>query len=546
LFEIGGFVGEHKIDSLKKLTQRLPSILEQINSDSQLPIAAIAGPFSASEELRLSERFPKIMLASSQKLPPGYNKYRQRPPHDKGGVCTKTTLRSETMRNLWGPSRLLQVLFCCLFLISAIAEFGILPARAEEAAAPAVQDEQLPMLQPDSPDYRTPRAGEGFRANVFGREITVQPNDRRSNTSMDVGAAFYTPGADNRGVIPFGSIYLWRRPNDQTLLRADVVGVYNDVFFARSPASLSPFEWVLTFDSYTLPFAQYELLDGESVKSEELYWGYVRPGFGLGYRRDVSPGHPDNMLAVDLTIEPGFLYFASASNTAHDYVVPESTFELREHLQIRWDAFERNLLSLPHQGFAAGADLIHGDRFDWKNWGVNGSQSADGGRDYLSFAGYILAAGGVPGVDSDRHRLLGSLHGGVGYNLDRFSAPRVGGGVQTMGEEYGSTWRPILPGSVIQEYFPKHYLVAAGEYRWEALFFTYLSLDASVGWLDRMRQIGTGISTKNDVFSSLGARLTTGFFFNTRMQLSYNYNFAEIRNGGYGGHEVVLHFSRDF
>ena len=148
-------------------------------------------------------------------------------------------------------------------------------------------------------------------------------------------------------------------------------------------------------------------------------------------------------------------------------------------------------------------------------------------------------------MESDRHRLIGSLHAGAGYNLDRFSAPRVGGGVQTMGEEYGSTWRPVLPGSAIQEFFPKHYAIAAGEYRWEAFFFTYLSVDASVGWLDRLRQIGTDVSTRNDVFSSVGARLTTGFFFDTRMQLAYNHNFAVIRNGHYGENEIVLHFSKD-
>jgi hypothetical protein len=322
------------------------------------------------------------------------------------------------------------------------------------------------------------------------------------------------------------------------------VGVYNDVFFARSPSDLRPFEWVLTFNNYTLPFSQYELVDGEAVKREELLWGYVRPGFGIGYRRQVSPGHQDNMAAVDLTIEPGFLFFDEGSNTASNFVVPHNSFELREHLQLRWDAFERNVLSLPHEGFAAGADLVYGNRFSWKDWGTNGSIGAGEGRDYLSFTGYLLAAGGIPGIHSDRDRLIGSLHGGVGHNLDRFSAPRVGGGVQTMGEEYGATWRPILPGSVIHEFFPKHYIIAAGEYRRELLFFTYLSLTGSIGWLDRLRQTGNEISSKNDVFTSLGARLTTGFFFDTRMQLAYNYNFDVIRDGHYGGHEIVLHFSR--
>jgi hypothetical protein len=542
-------VGKHKIDSLTKLYQQLPSIVEELSSDPQLTVAAAANLSYTFVQggYQIDSRRSYALQARNCRWA-AMNIGEECLMRKRAENASKKTLRGgEMVTDRWRLAQPPQVLFCCLFLMALIAGFGIPAARAEEAPAAAAQNEQLPaLLQPDSPDYRTPRAGEGFRTNVFGREITVQPSDRRSNTSMDVGAAVYTPGADNRAVIPFGSIYLWRRPNDETLLRADVVGVYNDVFFAHAPAYLKPFEWVLTFDSYTLPIAQYELVDGKSVKSEELNWGYVRPGFGLGYRRDVSPGHPDNMLAVDLTIEPGFLYFAKGSDTAGNYVVPEDTFELREHLQLRWDAFERNLLSLPHQGFAAGADLIQGNRFNWKNWGVDGSQSADGGRDYLSFAGYFLAAGGVPGVDSDRSRLIGSLHGGVGNNLDRFSAPRLGGGVQTLGEEYGSTWRPILPGSIIQEYFPKHYLVAACEYRWEALFFTYLSLDASVGWLDRLRQIGSDISSKNDVVSSLGARLTTGFFFDTRMQLAYNYNFSEIRDGHYGGDEIVLHFSRNF
>ena len=310
---------------------------------------------------------------------------------------------------------------------------------------------------------------------------------------------------------------------------------------------MGPFEWVLTFNNFTVPMSQYELVDGRAVKSERLIWGYVRPGIGFGYRQKVHPGHQDNMFAVDLTIEPGFLIFGKDSKADPNFVVPNSTFELREHLQVRVDALERNLLSMPHNGFAAGTDLIHANRTNWKTWGMNGSEND--GREYLSASGYLLGATAVPGVASERHRLLGSLHAGVGSHLDRFSATRIGGGVLTMGEEYGSTWRPVLPGAVIQEYFPKHYAIAVGEYRWEALFFTYLSFTASAGWLDRLRQTGpnvTDTTSRNDLFTSLGGRLTTGFFFASRMQLSYNYNFSEIRNGRHGGHEIVLQFSRSF
>ncbi len=159
---------------------------------------------------------------------------------------------------------------------------------------------------------------------------------------------------------------------------------------------------------------------------------------------------------------------------------------------------------------------------------------------------YALAAGGVPGVASERHRLIGSLHGGVGRHLDRFTAPRIGGGPRPMGEEYGSSWRPILPGTAIQEFYPDHYLVAVGEYRYEPIFFTYLSLVGSVGWLDRLRSGNNELYSQDDTFSSLGARITTGFFFDTRLQLDYNYNFDAIREGHYGGNEIVLQISGKF
>jgi len=422
-------------------------------------------------------------------------------------------------------------------------------ARAENDTSATSKDAQLPLLLPYGPDYRTPREGEGFRAVVFGREITVNPRDGRSVSSVDLGLALYKPLPEDRQVVPFGALYLWRHPNDEDLFRGIIDGVYDDIFWAHASRNMAPFEFVATLNNYTLPFAQYELVDGRAAKSEELLWGYVRPGFGLGYRRTVSPGHQDNMMAIDATVEPGYLFFDKGSKTADNFVVPEDTFELREHLQLRWDALERNILSLPHEGFAFGSDLVHGNRLEWRNWGINGSDPSNGGRDYFSFTGYFLKAGGVPGLDSDRHRLIAAVYGGTGSNLDRFSAPRIGGGDMPLGEEYGSTSQAVLPGAVIQEYFPKHYLLAAGEYRWEALFFTYLSVDASAGWLDRLRQTGpdiTDTASKTDFFSSLGARLTTGFFFDSRMQLAYNYNFSEIRRDGRGGHEIVLHFSRDF
>ena len=441
---------------------------------------------------------------------------------------------------------LLKLLFLCSVLTGAFLWPGLDTARAADAPSPP-QGNLQPLLSPDDPAYRTPRAGEGFTTELFGKKISVQPGNRRSTTALEVGAQVNLPGADSRGVIPFGALYLWRHPDDQSLLRADIVGLYNNIFWAGSFSKPGHFEWVLTFENYTLPFNQYEVVDGEAVRSQELKWGYVRPGFGLGYRQKVSPGHQDNMFAVDLTIEPGYFYFGRGSQTASNFITPHSTFELREHLQMRLDALERNKMSLPHTGFAAGVDLINANRTNWKNWGLNGEETDR--NQYFSASGYLLGAGGIPGVDRDRHRLIGSIHGGIGDDLDRFTAPRIGGGVLTLGEEYGSTWRPVLPGSIIQEYFPRHYVVAVGEYRWEALFFTYLCADASVGWLDRLRQTGPNsadTTSKNNVFYSLGGRIVTGFFFKSALKLAYNYNFSEVRNGKYGGHEIVLQISRPF
>ncbi len=48
---IGGPVERQRIDSLKELHQLLPSILEQINADQSLAIAAAANPLIALEEL---------------------------------------------------------------------------------------------------------------------------------------------------------------------------------------------------------------------------------------------------------------------------------------------------------------------------------------------------------------------------------------------------------------------------------------------------------------------------------------------------------------
>ncbi len=292
--------------------------------------------------------------------------------------------------------------------------------------------------------------------------------------------------------------------------------------------------------------SEVERLIHATYRSQSKYGLMIKTLFQTGTRVDEFV----HVRVADLLLDgdPPQIHITHAKRHADRYVpiLPALADELRTHLQLRWDAFERNLLELPHQGFAAGGDLIYGRRTDWENWGLDGSESARNGRDYLLFTGYFLAAGPVPGVKSDRHRLIASIHAGIGHDLDRFSAQRVGGGFDPMGEEYEASSTPVLPGAVMHEFFPRHYLIATGEYRWEPVFFAYFGLDASVGRLDRLRQTGTETAWKNDVFTAVGARMTSGFLFNTRLELAYHYNFSVVRSGHEGGHEIILNVSRNF
>lgn len=416
-----------------------------------------------------------------------------------------------------------------------------LRALARQEAQREQDAPRLPPLHVPGEPYRTPRAGQGFHTTVFGREVDVPPDDRRSVNAWDVGAAATAPGPPGAGVLPFGSLYFWRRPDEDELLRAIVLGIYNDVFWARSHDGWGDWETVVTFENLVAPVSQAEIVDGAQREEEELSYSWGRLGLGVGMREEIAPGSTQNMRAVSLLVEPGWLAFDDGSDADPTFVEPEDSFELRLHLHTRWDALERNLLELPHAGFAWGADLVGGWRDGWEDWGLAASQT--GGDDFRFATAYLVGATGVPGA-GERHRLVGSLHVGAGEDTDRFSAPRVGGGPQ--GEDYGVLARPVLPGTAINEFYPEDYAILLGEYRFEPIFFSYLSLRGSLAALDVDRDRNGVIVREDDTFSSLGFRITTGFFFESRLQLDYDYQFGVVRDGSPGGHGVVLHVSKSF
>lgn len=432
------------------------------------------------------------------------------------------------------PAELSVKKLLALMLVVTLAIPTVCQAQAEGETQRATPAENSP---------ETPIAGKPYHTVFAGKKIDVPASNRRSETAWDVGLAI-TPTIEKNDFMPIGSVYLWRHPDDNFLLRATLAGLFNDVFAAYSPDSADNFEYVGTFENFTIPFDQSEFVDGERIQKQELTWGYVRLGGGIGWREQVSPGYQDNMRAASITIEPGYFFASRGNSDRNDFVTPQSNFETRLHARFRWDALQRNLVNLAHHGFAMGADLVTAHRSDWDDWGVNSREDGSDHQNYSYATAYIVDATGVPGVASTKHRFISSFHGGVGKNLDRFSAPRVDGGPQSY--EYSAIARPVIPGALIREFFPNHYAVATGEYRYQATFFTYVGLRGSVSYLDRNRLRDGDIRRADDVLGSVGVRVTTGFLFDTRVQLEYNYNTGVVRNSDFGGHNVIFHVSGSF
>lgn len=397
--------------------------------------------------------------------------------------------------------------------------------------------------QADTQDIM-PMAGEAARLRVHGEDINIPAQDQRHVNAWDLGVAA-TPAVSEDELVPLVSLYFLRHPDDRHLLRATVAGAYNDFYYAASPGP--GWEGIFTFENFTVPSTQREYIDGEARRREELRWGYVRAGLGTGRRWQVGPEH-DNQALLSAIIEPGYLYFGAGRKDADNFSTPNSTEETRLHLQGRYDRLRRNLLGLAQDGYAAGTDLIAAHRANWDDWGPDGNSSGAGHQDYLLASAYVAAAEPVPGIRSPRHRLVETLHAAVGSNLDRFSAPRLGGGPQD--DEYAAISRPVVPGATLGEFYPTHYVVGTAEYRYAPVAFTQIGLRTSLAWLDRDRLRTNGpagpTERQDDVLASVGVRVTTGFFGNTRLQLESNYNTELVRNRHDGGVNALLHVSKQF
>jgi hypothetical protein len=427
-----------------------------------------------------------------------------------------------------------RVFLCCGLVAGGIAAQ---PALAQHDGPPATVD----LVQDPQ---QTIRAGQAFRAPLFGDVIERPARDRRDVWAWDLGFAT-SPGIDDGGTLPLATLYIWQRDAGH-LFRALCNGVANEVLYAQAIGAAGA-EWLATFESQTWPGASGEWIDGEVDDRERLYWGYVRPGLGLGWRRQVG-AQQDNLAAAGLTGEAGALYFGRDGDTAPTFATPDSTLELRLHGKLRVDLLERNLIELPHAGWAAGADAICGHRARWADWGDPAIEAHDGGstRNYGILTGYAFGITGVPGIASERHRLVAAVHAGVGDGTDRFSAPRLGGGPDTRGGEFELTARPVLPGAALGEYFPENYVLGYVGYRFEPVFFAFVDAGVTFGQFDRDRLTAGGRQRRTDAVTAASVRLSTGFLGSTRLQLLGAYDFDAVRDGTDGALAIVLQVSGYF
>ncbi len=397
----------------------------------------------------------------------------------------------------------------------------------------------------------TPLAGEQYHTEVLGEPVDVPPRDRRNVTAVNFGVMWIPNGPSMLEVLPFGSLYVWRNwDDDHHRLRATLAGVVNDINYNIGSRSLKGWELVLTFDNTIIPLGRSEYVEGQRIAPADVQWSYFFAGAGIGYRERLPGMSQDNAVEAALTYEPGYRWFQRSRDTSPNFTVPTDTYEGRLHFRLRLDALDRNLMELPHRGFSFGGDAMYGHRAHWGQWGGVAflSPNVQQEKTYSLVSAYAVAAGGVPFVESERHRLVSSLYGGIGKHLDRFSAFRLPG--RPTGYEWEALSLPVMPGVQFNELFPTRYGIADMIYRYEALFFLYPYIRATYGIVERPRfGLDGSIRFQMDSLPAVGGGIISGAPWHSQIELGYSYNFGIFRDpGGHvsmGGHGFFAMWSKE-
>jgi hypothetical protein len=441
----------------------------------------------------------------------------------------------------WGtfiPSLILAgILLCPVWMKHGIASAG------QETEGSAPQEERGVTASGATTEYHAPLAGEPLHTVFMGRPVDVPARDRGSVTALALGGVFYTPRQGDTAATPFGALYL-KRVWEESRTR-DVISVFvNDLEYDRS---FGDFELVTRLENNTIPGGQREVVNNREIESSDAEWGTVIASLGPGLRYQVAPFQVDNDLRLQLLGKVGYFYAKRTSNTGPDLVLPPDTLLYGVKLRGRYDGMRRNLLELPHTGWAAGFDLDYMYREKWADFGTISDAlfTRANTRDFLQFNGYLTGAGGIPGL-SEKNRIFASLHGGVTdqKSADRYNAITIGGGPLPI--ESDDLCRPDYPGTMFNQVLVANYALAALEYRRELTFFAYLHLRETFIWADR-----AAVTDANRFLfkSTTGAATTiglgSGFFGNSELYLGYSWDSGFIRNGK-SGSGLILAWYKSF
>jgi hypothetical protein len=379
----------------------------------------------------------------------------------------------------------------------------------------------------------TPLAGEEFHTKVFGEPVTVPARDRKHLTAVSIGVQYLPDGPSDNQVLPFGAFYVWRNTDDmRKQFRGTFAGFVNDVSLNLGSHADTGWGIRLTFNNMIIPTGRAESVEGQKISAVEIEWNYLYGGLGLVYRRLVAPGHQDNVLELSLTYEPGYRWFKSTGGTSPDFIVPQDTYEGRVHARVRMDTLERNIMELAHRGYAFGGDFIYGHRANWSTWG-GGLLGTSNERDYMMGNVFALAATGVPFVNSERHRLITAVWGGVGRDLDRFSTFRLP--AKPTGYEWEAISLPMMPSVAFNELFPRRYVIAGFEYRYEAVFFISPYIRGGWGLVEQARfQPDSSVKLQMDSMPIIGGGVFTGAPWQSQVEINYSYNFGIYSDHGGG------------
>lgn len=389
----------------------------------------------------------------------------------------------------------------------------------------------------NSYEYHTPLAGEPLHAVFMGDLVDIPARNRGHLTALTLGGTFYTPKQGSTSYSPIGSFYV-KRVWESSRTR-DVISIFvNDLEYDKSFGNL---ELVALFNNFTPPGGQTETLNNQEVKRSSVEWGNLIASFGPGLRYKVPPFQVDNDLRLQLLGRVGYFYARKDKDSAPTMVVPPDTMLYGAKLRGRYDGMRRNLLELPHIGFAAGFDLDYTYRDKWADFGTPGviTYTKANTQDYTRFSGYLMGVGSIPGL-SEKNRILASIHGGTmaPRSIDNYNCFRIGGG--PLQGESDDLYRPNYPGTMFNNILVSNYAMAALEYRRELTFFMYAHLRGTFIWADRARVVDGGqIAFKSDNGAAATIGLDTGFFWNSSIYIDYSWDNGFIRDGKEGSGIIV-------